>query len=115
MHKGGRRQSFDVSDWEGFDYCYPRWCVATAQPFEHVLSPHTTKQCSLVIPTYGEAHIFSSHFLVSGATFRAVGAARRALTGLTRALFLAGRCSRACEHPSRIPDKTIGMPILITP
>jgi hypothetical protein len=32
--------SFAV-DREGFDYCYPRWCVAIAQPFEHGRSPHS--------------------------------------------------------------------------
>src|SRR6516164_6599104 len=30
--------SFAV-DREGFYYCYPRWCVAIAQPFEHGRSP----------------------------------------------------------------------------
>jgi hypothetical protein len=30
--------SFPV-DRQGFDYCYPRWCVAAAEPVEHVLSP----------------------------------------------------------------------------
>jgi hypothetical protein len=28
--------SFPV-DRQGFDYCYPRWCVAAAEPVEHVL------------------------------------------------------------------------------
>src|SRR6516162_5780534 len=32
--------SFAV-DREGFYYCYPRWCVAIAQPFEHGRSPHS--------------------------------------------------------------------------
>src|SRR6516164_9842663 len=30
--------SFSV-DRERFDYCYPRWCIAAAEPVEHVLSP----------------------------------------------------------------------------
>jgi hypothetical protein len=29
--------SFPV-DRQGFDYCYPRWCVAAAEPVEHVSS-----------------------------------------------------------------------------
>jgi hypothetical protein len=31
------------ADREGFDYCYPRWCVATAQPFEHVHLPQRSR------------------------------------------------------------------------
>jgi hypothetical protein len=28
--------SFSVNR-QGFDYCYPRWCVAAAEPVEHVI------------------------------------------------------------------------------
>jgi len=64
-------------DREGFDYC-----VATAQPFEHVLSPHTTKQCSLVIPHAWRSHIFSSRRTIRGLTGADTGSSEVAPMGI---------------------------------